>query len=363
MVTSIATPDSPFGCDGCTYEANAWRTLVVSGLTTMTGSAQVYSGVLAGGGSMQVTAPGGMSVQQATGYCVIASSSASTYGGYITGLYTSGALTVATSDPTNPRIDVVCVTVTDEGSSSSAAQVQIITGTPASSPSAPAIPNATPNSSLALAQITVPAGATSILSSNITDVRIYTTANGGIIPVPSVTGTVPAGHNGMYIHDRATNRLWHNPTAGPTQPLVLPWAPVVAAFTSAKGSVTNQVTLLSASFTSNGGDVKLTADWAAIYGNGHASSGTPQPFRCMMTFAIDGTQVQAWFVANAFDDGNYRGGGSFPYSTSSVTGDTPASGNHTATWTMTPYYDGTHDVYVQAAANSPAVLRVEPVSL
>lgn len=81
-------------------------------------------------------------------------------------------LTVSTADPTNPRIDLVYIQVIDTvagDTGSSATQVGIVTGTPASSPAVPALP--TNGVSLSLAQVRVNAGVTSITGSNITDVR------------------------------------------------------------------------------------------------------------------------------------------------------------------------------------------------
>ena len=94
----------------------------------------------------------GMSVQVATGWAWILGSTTSTQGMYATYNDAATTLTISTADPTNPRIDVI---------------LQVITGTPAASPSAPA----TPASSLVLATVAVAAGATSILNANITDAR------------------------------------------------------------------------------------------------------------------------------------------------------------------------------------------------
>jgi len=60
--------------------------------------------------------------------------------------------------------------------------VNVVTGTAAASPVAPA----TPANSIALAQVLVGTSVTSILNANITDVRVQTTTN---LPVVSLTGT------------------------------------------------------------------------------------------------------------------------------------------------------------------------------
>lgn len=84
---------------------------------------------------------------------------------------------VSTADPTNPRKDLVVAEVLDStfSGASDLGRVRVITGTPAPSPSEPALPN----SCLKLAMIDVAAGATSITNANITDKRRRATVGGG----------------------------------------------------------------------------------------------------------------------------------------------------------------------------------------
>jgi hypothetical protein len=79
-------------------------------------------------------------------------------------------LTIASADPTNPRIDIVCLTVNDSNYSGStnSAVLQVITGTPAASPAAPAAPA----NSMVLANVSVAANATSVVNANITQQQI-----------------------------------------------------------------------------------------------------------------------------------------------------------------------------------------------
>ena len=78
-------------------------------------------------------------------------------------------LTISASNPSNPRIDLVVLAVQDAEYSGSNNQMvlQVITGTPAASPSPPS----PPSSSIVLAQVAVGAGVTQILTANITDER------------------------------------------------------------------------------------------------------------------------------------------------------------------------------------------------
>lgn len=92
--------------------------------------------------------------------------------GFARGVYfestSSSALTVAAADPTNPRIDRVIIRV-DLGANN--AQLMILQGTPAASPTPPSVTRNTTVWDIYLAQVYVPAGATQIIASNITDER------------------------------------------------------------------------------------------------------------------------------------------------------------------------------------------------
>lgn len=81
------------------------------------------------------------------------------------------ALTLATSNPTNPRIDLVYVQVIDNppDTGTTGGIIGVVTGTAAASPTVPALPSN--GVCIPLAQILVGANVTSITNSNITDVR------------------------------------------------------------------------------------------------------------------------------------------------------------------------------------------------
>lgn len=78
----------------------------------------------------------------------------------------SVTLTIATADPTNPRIDVPYVAVQDSyySGANNQAVLGVVTGTPAPSPVAPSIPS----NALGLGFVAVAANATSIVTANIT---------------------------------------------------------------------------------------------------------------------------------------------------------------------------------------------------
>lgn len=78
-------------------------------------------------------------------------------------------LPVPAADPTNPRIDLVVLRVldSDAGVVGDEAQIELVEGTPAGSPTPPAVPD----TAIPLAQIAVGANVIVILQANITDLR------------------------------------------------------------------------------------------------------------------------------------------------------------------------------------------------
>src|ERR1700689_2818512 len=87
--------------DGSTFNAQLGRQAHIAASWLNSQSAQVYSGVMPTGGSLAVAAGSGMQVVVSSGYCVIASSSGSTYGGYLCAAMQATSLSVAASDPVN----------------------------------------------------------------------------------------------------------------------------------------------------------------------------------------------------------------------------------------------------------------------
>jgi hypothetical protein len=96
----------------------------------------------------------------------------------------SRTVTIAAASGSNPRIDLIVAhayDATDDIGSLSQWNLEAVTGTPASSPVAPAAPT----NSIVLAHVAVAAGATSITSGNIADERNWMVALGGILPTTS----------------------------------------------------------------------------------------------------------------------------------------------------------------------------------
>jgi hypothetical protein len=137
---------------------------------------------------LKVTQSGtpGMSVVVAAGWGIILGDYQINMGTYVA--YNDADYTVAItgSNPTNPRIDRIVMTINDAYYSGSTNDVTIgvVTGTAAASPVAPA----TPTNSISLATIAVAAGATTIVNANITDTRIRADRDEMVLSTSTTTG-------------------------------------------------------------------------------------------------------------------------------------------------------------------------------
>lgn len=115
-----------------------------------------------------------MSVNVALGWAAIVGDYTTNMGAYIAYNDATTNLTITTANGSNPRIDKICMTVSDSYYTGALNQVafNVVAGTPAGTPAAPA----TPTNSIALATVYVGAGATSIVTGNITDTRVIATS-------------------------------------------------------------------------------------------------------------------------------------------------------------------------------------------
>lgn len=174
---------------GATHTASGDR-LMLSGLF----AGQSGTGLVARGGVnpvlgseftvAQTTTPS-MAVQVFSGICYVAGTEAATQGLYACINDASKTITVSTAHGTLPRIDTLVARVYDSAYSGALNEwrLEIIAGTPASSPVAPTLPN----NSLPLSNITVGAAVTSITNGNLQDRRIYASAVGGVISLKDQT--------------------------------------------------------------------------------------------------------------------------------------------------------------------------------
>ena len=120
-------------------------------------------------GQLAVTQNGtpNMSVNVAAGTALVNGSSVLAQGSYAVTNDATVNLVIATADATNPRRDLVVVQVRDNTADASGfndARLFVVTGTPAASPSDPAVPAGC----LVLARVAVAALASSIVNANVT---------------------------------------------------------------------------------------------------------------------------------------------------------------------------------------------------
>jgi hypothetical protein len=132
-----------------------------------------------------------MKVNVKAGTCVVQSTSAT--GGCFTVTNTAATdLDIATSNPSNPRLDLVVAKVFADGTSATNCTVEVITGTAAASPVRPSIASPPANTHyFPLAQVRVEANATTIVAGKVTKLvnvdGLWTAAPGGLVPVGSTT--------------------------------------------------------------------------------------------------------------------------------------------------------------------------------
>lgn len=167
----------------------------------------VYPGSFDSGGILDLrvaaqTSPN-MTVTVQPGNYVVARSGHGAYWGCLTAAQT---VTIAANGAGNPRYDMLVVRNRDsgigaDGTVTKSAFLFPIQGTPAATPTEPAITDG----DVILARILVRASTSSILTSDITDRRIYETARGGITPASSIDT-----RNGCYEGHYRDNQTTHN---------------------------------------------------------------------------------------------------------------------------------------------------------
>ena len=227
-------------------------------------------GLVQGATDMPVTALStpNMTVNVGTGQCWIegtyltsSESGVTVQGDYWVQNDTVYNLPIPAANSSLGRIDLVCVVVTDsnEGQAgSTGATIIDVPGTPSASPVAPTAPV----SSIVLAQINVPAAATSITSSDITLLYPQATLNQAMnTPIQAIsTAGPPTGQYGAgsAVLDSG-GYLWVNP-GGSFQKVQSP-EPTPPTFNAARVYIGTSQTGITGDTTING----WTQDW--VYGN------------------------------------------------------------------------------------------------
>lgn len=152
----------------------------------------------------QRAAGANMSVDVAIGRAaVLGDDAATTQGVYHVWNDAVKNLTIAASDPTNPRKDIVIARVRDAfySGATNAWALEVVSGTPAASPAEPALPN----NAIKLAVVAIAASATSIVNANITDARPRAAALSA--PIVCTASTRPGSpYAGMQIFETDTGK-------------------------------------------------------------------------------------------------------------------------------------------------------------
>lgn len=182
----MATVNPPFALQnaGATHTAENDRVAIGALLAgaQIAGNLTGRGGVApALGGGLAVTPSSGLIVSVAAGVAFVPGNTSIKQGIYICTNDAPVTVTLDTAHATLPRIDNIICRVQDSvySGANDFWTIEKVTGTPASSPVAPA----NPPSSITLAQITVAAGATVINSGNIADVRKFISQ--GVISIQS----------------------------------------------------------------------------------------------------------------------------------------------------------------------------------
>lgn len=200
----MALSTVPFALQNAAHSADVFREAVSSLVPNIGGIAQF--------GDLTVTQTGtpSMAVQIGVGRCWIKGTEAGDFSGQNygrQGLYfalNDAAVTksITAANATNPRIDLVCIYVKDSQYSGTQNIVDfiIVAGTPAATPVAPTAPA----NSIILAQVNVAANATSITTSNITNVAIPYNYRNAEFTSASVTQPAANGASmGLYTQDNS----------------------------------------------------------------------------------------------------------------------------------------------------------------
>lgn len=136
---------------------------------------------------MAVSAAGTMNLSVATGQALVQ--------GHLYRCTSATTATITTADATNPRIDRVILRLTQIGQTEEGKlAIVVLAGTPAASPSAPALTQTSATWEISLCQVAVAAGTTSINSGNLTDERSFHLSKDlyATLASPTFTGTVTA---------------------------------------------------------------------------------------------------------------------------------------------------------------------------
>jgi hypothetical protein len=219
-----------------------------------------------------VVSRSGTTLSATSGSAIIDPASTSVQGAYLVGYDNTASAfsqTITAADPTNPRIDIVSLQVSDtdiDSSGGRAAAFVYTVGTPAGSPSAPA----TPARSLRLCTISVPnSGGGGAGSATVTNDATYAVATGGVLPVATYATLPGTAYEGAYGDIAADDKLMRY-TGGGWQPVAPAFGWLIQAVSASdinSGSATDVITIspsISVPGWAQDGTHKL---WVKAYAN------------------------------------------------------------------------------------------------
>lgn len=174
-----------------------------------------YRPGIAAAGDWAVTQNGtpNMSVNVAAGRGLVDGTESSSQGMYFCQSLTTTNVVISASNATNPRRDLVVGRIRDNEYATgptSAFSLEVITGTPAASPSDPTVPA----NCLVIARVLVGATVTTILNANITDLRTSSSGQqrlagiGGVTVCTSTTRPTVGLSEGAMIYETDSDLLW-----------------------------------------------------------------------------------------------------------------------------------------------------------
>ena len=365
----------PLHVDGATYPLADLRQTDAMVAFTPAGTAAAVAplgGVLPHAtANLAVTAPSsGLTVNVAAGYVVVPDTS---QGAWYFGLMASGVLTVAANATGSARVDYVLAVA------GAVAVIEYVTGTTS--------PPAVPASSLILARVTVPNGATAITTGMITDLRTWAVARNGVLPIANAAAA-PAGHVSQVLYNLANNQLYTcTGTAGAPQLLTL--LPQISEYVYTPAGTTieqypydplqtiSQVTVICDGFT----DLEITASVFAFESPGYDSLTDPAdrgdgtifdaPFGtpgydslATAMIWIDGTMLDSVnSVCAQYGAGSIYPSLSWTFFTSSVSGTTPSAGQHVISTQFSGAYNYGSGGYGHRYYAYEGVVAVSPFSL
>lgn len=209
---TVANPPAFLQNAGATHTAEQFRNWLSMTYAGKNGATSLIprGGVNPALGSvLQVTQTGSpsMAVIVKSGHAIIPGTLGSKQGGYSVFNDADVTLSIAAAHASLNRIDSVVFKVEDSAYSgaNNTSSVVVVTGTPASSPSAPVLPD----NSLELARVSILANDTSITNGEITDKRFYLAGSGGMIVCTNATR--PAGTTvveGQTIYETDTDSVF-----------------------------------------------------------------------------------------------------------------------------------------------------------